>query len=294
MWLWWIVSLIILAASIVFSLYIFYSSYKGTPIKKKFFLKRNLSDEGNLSGEENFFPISKQQVISSLKLKLDSVEHNSILYNNELKKLQERIQALEKNKQAGNQKDKAANDDENWEELYYQLYEDKEKMESELDLTGQKLKETESLVNELKKRESAWKEKRSELENELIRSQALQNKIAELQRTLEGAGQREQDLQQQLEAQKELHKDLELLQQKYANIQSEADELRNRITEINNRDILLQQKIHRLTELESNMEISEYEKMDIKKILEEIIVENVALASKLQELQEKLKTEKYA
>ena len=287
MWLWWIVSLIILAASIVFALYIFYSSYKTPPVKK------NVPLTIDESGVKNFFPITKQQVIASLKLQLQSVEHNSTLYFNELKKLQERIQALEKNKESVYQKDKGTNDNENWEELYYQIHEDKEKMESELDITNQKLEETESLVKELRRRESVWKEKRSELENELIKTQSLQNKIEELQRVLEGAALREQDLQQQLEAQKELYKDVELLRQQYAFIQSEADELRNRIKEINNRDILLQQKITRLTELESNMEISEYEKMDIKKILEEIIVENVALATKLQELQDKLKTEKY-
>lgn len=285
MWLWWIVSLLILAASIVFALYIFYSSYKVTPVKKD-----NVKEDSRVI---KYIPITRQQIISSLKLKLESVEHNSILYNNELKKLQERIQILEKEKGIVYQKDKAANTDENWEELYYQIHEDKEKMESELDLTGQKLEEAEALVNELRRREKIWKEKRSELENELSRTQPLQNKIEELQRTLEGAAEREMDLQQQLEVQKELHKDLELLQQRYAYIQSEADELRNRIQEINNRDILLQQKIHRLAELESTMEISEYEKMDIKKILEEIIVENVALATKLQELHEKLNAEKY-
>lgn len=104
---------------------------------------------------------------------------------------------------------------------------------------------------------------------------------------------REKDLQQQLEAQKELYKDFELLQQQYAHVQSEADELKNRIMDINNRDILLQQKINRLTELESTIKISEYEKMDIRKNIEEIIKENEALVAKLQELQEKLNSEKY-
>ncbi len=289
MWLWWIVSLVILMASIIFSLYIFYSSYKAMPVKKEFLLKRNYNSV------RKFIPITKQQVISSLKLKLQSVEHNSMLYYDELKKLQQRIQTLEKNKGTGYQKDeKAVYDDENWEELYYQLHDEKEKMENELDLTNQKLQEAESLANELKRKETLWKEKRSELENELNKAHTLQNKIGELQRELEGAAEREQDLQQQLEAQKELYKDFELLQQQYAYIQSEADELRNRIKDINNRDVLLQQKINRLTELESTIEISEYEKMDIRKSIEEIIIENEALAVKLQELQEKLNAEKYA
>ncbi len=287
MWIWWIVSMVILTISIIISIYIFYNSYRGSPEKKDFSLKTN---DTNLS---RFIPGTKQQVISSLKLKLQSVENNSMLYYTELKNLQQRIQALEKNKGTVDQKDKSINDDENWEELYYDLHDEKEKMESELDLTNQKLEENENLVLELKRRETLWKEKRSELENELNQAQTLQNKIGDLQRELEGARGREKDLQQQLEAQKELYKDFELLQQQYAYVQSEADELKNRIMDINNRDILLQQKINRLTELESTIKISEYEKMDIRKNIEEIIKENGALVAKLQELQEKLNSEKY-
>lgn len=181
MWIWWIVSMVILTISIIISIYIFYNSYRGSPEKKDFSLKTN---DTNLS---RFIPGTKQQVISSLKLKLQSVENNSMLYYTELKNLQQRIQALEKNKGTVDQKDKSINDDENWEELYYDLHDEKEKMESELDLTNQKLEENENLVLELKRRETLWKEKRSELENELNQAQTLQNKIGDLQRELEGA-----------------------------------------------------------------------------------------------------------
>ena len=286
MWLWWIVSLVIVTASIIFSLYIFYSSYKTPPVKKEL-----LREDYNVI--RNSLPFTKQHVISSLKLKLQSVEQSSLLYYNELKQLQQRIQSLEKGTGVY-QKDKGINNDENWEELYYEVSDKKEKIESELDITNQKLEETESLVKELRRRETIWKEKRSELENELNKAHTLQNKIGELQRQLEGATVRENELQQQLETQQELYKDFELIQQQYAYVQSEADELRNRIKEINNRDVLLQQKINRLTELESTIEISEYEKMDIRKSIEEIITENEALAAKLQELQEKLNAERYA
>jgi chromosome segregation ATPase len=216
-----------------------------------------------------------------------------MLYYNELKKLQQRIQALEKNKGTA-YKANYKSDDENWEELYYQKSDEKEKIESELDVTTQKLEEAESLLSELKRRETTWKEKRSELENELNKAHTLQNKIGDLQRELEGAAGREKELLQQLETQQELYKDYEIIQQQYSFVKSEADELRNRIKEINNRDVLLQQKINRLTELESTIEISEYEKMDIRKSIEEIITENEALAVKLQELQDKLNAEKYA
>jgi chromosome segregation ATPase len=215
------------------------------------------------------------------------------MYYTELKQLQERIQALEKSNNPSGNKEKF-DKDENWEELYYQIHDEKEKMESELDITNQKLEEAESYLNELKERERVWKEKRSELEMQLNKAHSLQNKIGELQRELEGSLNRETDLQQQLEAQKDLIRDFELLQQQYIQLQSESDELRNRMSELNNRDLLLQEKNKRLTELESTIEISEYEKMDIRKTVEGIITENDALVTKLQELQEKLNAEKYA
>lgn len=286
MWLMWIVSLLILTAAILFSLYIFYGSDKIWPLKNNDITK-------NSGGIKKFIPVTKQQIISSLKLKLQSVEQNSMLYHEELKKLQQRIQILEKDK-PGSQKNKETAEDENWEELYYDIHDAKEKMESELDLANQKLEETEGLVQVLKSREQAWKEKRAELESELTKVSALQNKIEELQSQLEGSTIREQDLQLQLVTQQELYKDYELIKQQYSYIQSEADELRNRIKEITNRDILLQQKINRLTELESTNEISEYEKMEIRKNIEEIILENEALAAKLKDLQDKLNSENYA
>jgi len=279
--------MLILLGSIILSLYIFYSGHKSAPEKKDF------PNNRNIDFIKKSLPFSKQQYISSLKIKLQAVEHNSMLYFNELKKLQERIQVLEKTKGSGYHPE-IKNDDENWEELYFDASDAKEKIESELDLTNQKLEEAEALIKELMAKQHAWKEKKSELENELIKAHSLQNKIGDLQRELEGSSEREKDLQQQLQTQQELYKDFELLQQQYSFVQSEADELKNRIKDINNRDVQLQQKINRLTELESTIEISEYEKMDIRKSIEEIIVENEALASKLQELQEKLNAEKFA
>ncbi len=290
MWFWWIMSLVILLGSIIFSLYIYYGGYKPAPLKNKnSFIRDNPLFKKPL-------PFTQQQHINSLKSKLQSVENNSLSYFQELKKLQQRLQALEKGKgesfAAPNLKTAYA--DENWEELYYEVNDKKNSIENELDLTSQKLEEAESLIVELKRRETSWKEKRSDMEGELTQSQSLQNKIDDLGQQLKGAAERELSLKQNLQTQQELYKDYESLQQQYTYAQSEAGELKSRIKEINNRDILSQKKLGRLTELESNLEISEYEKMDIRKALEEIIIENEALAAKLQDLQEKLAVEKFA
>lgn len=287
MWLWWVVSLIILIASIALALYIYYSSYKTTP-------QKNTPEVRNyFKPPFKFSPVTKQQVISSLKLKLQAVENNSALYYNELKKLQERIKTIENNSSLKSA-NKSSAFDENWEELYYETHEQKEKLENELDALTQTMEAAEQKLQEATSKEKILIEKQSDLETQLNKAHSLQNKIGELQREIEGAAVREAELKKELEAQKQLIEDFELLQQQYAHLQSEAEELQNRMIEMKNQEISSKQKINRLNELESTLEVSDYEKMDIKKSIEEIIIENEALASKLQELQEKLNSEKYA
>ena len=287
MWLWWVVSLLILIASIALALYIYYSSYK-TALDK-----RNIEISKPFKPSFKFLAVTKQQVIASLKLKLQAVENNSTLYYNELKKVQERIQMLEKNNFLPKPEFKTSAFDENWEELYYETHEQKEKLENELDAINQALEVAEQKVTDAILKEKLFIEKQSDLEGQLRKAHSLQNKIGDLQRQVEGAAERENDLKKELEAQKQLIEDFELLQQQYAHLQSEAEELQNRMIEMKSQEILSKQKINRLTELESTIEISEYEKIDIKKSIEEIITENEALASKLQDLQEKLNSEKY-
>ena len=288
MWLWWVVSLIILVASIALALYIYYSSYKTTPRQKEALARKTYTPQFK------FFSVTKQQVIASLKLKLQAVENNSALYYNELKKLQARIQTIEKNSYSAKPENKNSAFDENWEELYYETHEQKEKLENELDALTQAMEKAALQLDEATAKEKSLIENQSALESELNRAYELQNKIGDLQRKLQGAAERESNLKKELEDLKHLKEDYDLLQQQYAHLQSEADELQNRMIEMKNQDILSKQKINRLTELESTIEVSEYEKMDIRKSIEDIIIENEALAAKLQELQEKLNSEKYA
>ena len=89
-----------------------------------------------------------------------------------------------------------------------------------------------------------------------------------------------------------MHVEYELLQKQNNQLRSESDELRTRLEEINAQNIIMEQQLNRLTELESSLEISEYEKMEIKNSVEQIIAENMTLSGKLQELQLKLIEEK--
>jgi len=220
------------------------------------------------------------------------VMSNSDRYLQQLNKVTERLEVLEAGKSISSRK--KTNPDEDWEELYYEVQTKKEKLENELDLTEQSLQQVEEKMIDLERKEQAFTETLSGLEVQLESVNALQNKIDLLQRQLEGAKGRESDLQQQLEQELSEKEQYLLMEKDYVKLQSEADELKRALQELGNRNRLSEQKLRRLTELESTLDATEYEKSDLRKTVEEIIMENEALSMKLQELQDKLGTEKYA
>jgi regulator of replication initiation timing len=234
-----------------------------------------------------------KETLKELKLKLNSLEDAS--YNNVsfIKRLQLRIEALESGKSIQQPEEKDTENVKNWEEIYLKEKSERQKAEEELYFMKEALQHAEEKLNELTKNANDLAEMQSMLEARLNEAHSLQNKIGELQRALEGAAEREKDLQQELESTGNLYKEYTSLHQQNAHLQSENEELRNRIAESNNRDIILEQHIKRLAELESTFETIEYEKMEIKNTVDAIVAENTTLSLKLNELQDKLATEKY-
>lgn len=291
MWIWLILSLVLVIACIIFGIHSFLSSRT---------LQRSISSEprhrrGNIERQniENDFPDLQQQDFSNLKIKLKSMEGNSVQQAHQINELQKRIIALEEEnsfKEANEQT--KWNDQEDWEKLYYEARREKESFEENLNLTNKVLGETRSKLEEFEKQKDAWAEMKSDMETRLNDIHSLQNTIDELQRRLEGSCEREKELEKQLTYEKFMHVEYELLQNQNNQLRSESDELRNRLKEINAQNTIMEQKLNRLTELESSLEISEYEKMEIKNSVEQIIAENMTLSGKLQELQLKLLEEK--
>lgn len=233
-----------------------------------------------------------KETLKEMKLKLLSLEEASHNYVSLVNRLQFRIEALENGK-SKKQPEQYPENVKNWEEIYLKEKEEKQTAEEQLYFMKDALQHAEKKLNELTKNADDLAEMQSLLETRLSEAHSLQNKIGELQRALEGAAEREKDLQQELESTENLYKEFTSLRQQYAHLQSENDELRNRIAESNNRDIMLEQHVKRLAELESTFETIEYEKMEIKNIVDAIIAENIALSLKLNELQDKLTVEKY-
>jgi chromosome segregation ATPase len=292
MWIWLILSLLLVIACIIFGIHSFLSSRT---------LQRSISvDQPNQKINfqrplvEPGLPSLYQQEFSNVKIKLKSIEGNSIQHAHQLNELQKRIEALEASGsfKEDNEETKWNEDDEDWEKLYYQTRNEKESLEENLNLVNETLHKTQRRLEDLEKQKGKLTEMKTSLEQRSDELHILQNTIGELQRKLEGATEREKELEKQIAYEKFMHGEYELLQKQNNQLRSEADDLRSRFEEISAQNILTEQKLKGLTELESTLEISEYEKLEIKNTVEQIIEENMALSAKLQELQYKLIEEK--
>jgi chromosome segregation ATPase len=291
MWIWLMLSLLLVIACIIFGIHSFLSSrtlqrsMSNEPMRKK----NNIQDQYTPTG----YPDIHQQDFSNLKIKLKSIEENSVAQARQINELQKRIKTLEEEASSKETMEETKwNEEEDWEKLYYEARKEKESLEHNLHSVNDALDETKRKVEELEKQKNAWVEMKSRTEATLNDMHSLQNTIDELQRKLEGANERESELEKQIAYEKFMHVEYELLKKENNQLHSEADELRNRLEEINTQNIVMEQKLKRLTELESSLEISEYEKMEIKNSVEQIISENMALSGKLQELQHKIIEEK--
>ena len=290
MWVWWIVSVIVLVICIIFAVRVFATSRQLQRLISFSDTSSRVSQDTNLKIKPNITIIRQEQEIAELRLKLRMLEENSINHAMLVSRLSERMEKMEGLKAPV--KNSSKNEDENWEELYYDLIDKNDKLESELDLARIKLEDLEVQVAGMLQNERGFSLQQSNAEKLLLETHSLQNNLGELQQKLEGALGREEELRAELSSQVNSGIELTQLKQQYARLQSEATELRNRITEISNRDILLQHKLTRLAELESSVQNSEYEKIELQKTVEDIISENTLLAGKLTELQEKLRREK--
>jgi hypothetical protein len=227
--------------------------------------------------EISFPVLHQQQNFTNLKTKLSSIEKNSVEQVYQLSRLEKRIETLEEegSLKINHQETKWNDTDEgeDWEKLYYETRKEKTSLEEVLTLTKDTLIETQSQLDELKKEKANWAEMKSEANHRLNEIHSLQNIIEELQRKLESADEKEKELQLEIASEKYRRTENEWLEKENNRLQSEADELADRLTEMKLQNDLMRQKIKRLTELESLLRISEYEKMEIKNSVAQIITE---------------------
>ena len=254
MLLWWIISLIILIACIIFAYRMIVSTYEFLPADKRYFLRFNKSPV--VKGKE----LVQRHTLKVLNKKVQSVEDNTLFYQIQFLKLQDRLKALEELKtlKAVPEKiAKAGEEVDDWEEMYYEENAVKEKLENDLDDTRLMLAKVENKLNESLEHSTRWAELQSEYESRLHDLHSLQNHIDLLKRQLEAGTEREMELEQLLISEIAFREKYSLLQNEYVELQSEADDLRRRIAELNKIDRDVQIRLIRLNELECKLAICE-------------------------------------
>ena len=288
MWLWWIMSVVLLILTIAFAFRTLASSRSLHRLILFGDNSRLTVPSGRFRNFANLITSNGNDELSALQTKIRLLEKYSSDYRYQLSKMKERVEALEQGTQLSSKKTKA--EGENWEELYYEALDKRQKLEDELDALKYPSEKCDPYQNVISTGDHINEVSilRSTVENQSNDMMNLQNMIGELQQQVEGSHDREKFLREQLDAEKNTRYELKHVKQQYSRAQSEADELRSRISEISERDQQLQKKIHELSELESRIDNSEFEKAELRKSVEDIILENKTLSAKLADLQDKL------
>lgn len=258
MWIWWIVSLLVLIACFIFAYRMIVSSYKFLPGDKSKLYGTKFIDHENMD-------IRTGEMIS-LKSKLQKMEENSSLYEIQISKLIQRIKVLEEIQNRSSDISKKQ-DEEDWKELYYEEIERKEKLENSLDEIKQKLEDAENKLNTIEDNNSKWVGLQSEHDARLNDLHAMQDHIGLLQRQLDAAADREKELEQSLESAIQVENKYIRLQNDHIRLQSENEELKRQVIEMNNREKNMEADLLRLHELESKLTLYEEEKAKMIAIL---------------------------
>lgn len=230
MWIWWIVSLIVLVACIIFAYRMIVSSYEFLPADKRFFFGFNKNPASSTN-----FP-DHPDALKILRNKMQHVEDNTTFYHIQFSKFQDRLKIMEEqfamNPKSINATAIEFEDEEDWKELYYEENSKKELLENELDLTKQTLEKAENKLHEIEDKTGYWKQLQSDYELRLNDLQSMQNETMHLQKQLDASIEREKELEQLLLSEITMREKYSLLQKEYTRLLSETDDLRRRIMEV--------------------------------------------------------------
>ena len=270
MWIWWLISLMVLVACVVFAYRMIISTNDFLPAEKRKFVR-----SGRGTPSQKSTP-SHQQTAANPPNKLQSSEASSSFYDLQFSKLQHRITALEElcNIRPSQQNGFKAEPEEDWKEMYYQENEKKERLENELDEACQKLDEYKTELALSETEHQKWIELQSNYDTQLNDLQSLQNTIELMQRRLEAAANRERELDQMLLAEIEIKKKYTHLESKYARVQSEADNMRQQIADMSKKEKEFEAKLVHLNQLESKITLYEEEKSKMISRLELMASQN--------------------
>lgn len=227
MWIWWIVSLIILIACIVFAYRMIVSSYEFLPADKK-----SLPRLGKRAAKAKSLS-TQSESSGNLNSRLQSLEETNAFHEIQFSKFLQRLKSIEDRFNNNSQPNIAFrnSDDEDWKEMYYEENERKEKLENELDQTRQQLETNEILLQELRKNNSVRVSMLSDHEATAHDIQSMQQAIDMMQRKIMAASEREKELEQLLSAEIEAKKTYSRLESEQRRLQFENEDLRRQIVD---------------------------------------------------------------
>lgn len=264
MWIWWVISLIVLIACFIFAYRMIVSSFDYLPEGKKHLLIFG----DNAPTKKNSV---KEEMIWDLKNQIKKMEENVSFYEIQFSKLQQRLKTLELQQINQQQNNLKFEDEENWKELYYQENGIKEKLENELDAVQQKLTKTENELNSIEKNKINSVALQSEYDARLADILSMQDYIGTVQRKLEASAEREKELEQLLIAENHIKNQYEQLKHDYIRLQIENEDLRKQIVEMDKREKDVEINIAKLNDLERKLSAYEEEKSTMIATLEKMI-----------------------
>lgn len=227
MWIWWIVSLIILIACIVFAYRMIVSSYDFLPADKKYLPRfgKNTARTKSLSPD--------QESSGNLNSRLQSIEEANAFREIQFSKFQQRLKLLEERFDSTSKpyEDLRKSDNEDWKEMYYEENERKEKLENELDETRQQLETNEALLQQLRKNNRDRTSLISDHDSMTYDHQSMRQSIEMMQKQIVAASEREKELEQLLHVEIEAKKTYSRLESEQRRLQFENEDLRRQIVE---------------------------------------------------------------
>ncbi len=233
MWVWWIISLIILISCIIFAYKMIVSSYEFLPADKRLFFRFNKNPTVSTNFPDN------PDALKILRNKVQHVEDNTTFYHIQFSKFQDRLKVMEEKIAMAPQKintpatgNVGFEDEEDWKELYYEENSKKELLENELDFTKQALEEAQNKLTQTEGKTERWTQLQSDYELRLNDLQSMQNEAMLLQKQLDASIGREKELEQLLLSEITMREKFALLQKEYTQLLSENDDLRRRSVEI--------------------------------------------------------------
>lgn len=252
----WIISLIVLIASVVFVYRMlitsneFISTDKPSPFK---FLKAG-------AGRDKFY----RQSLSVLQSRIKSLEDSNTYYEIQFSKYKSHLkdpESVSPEISPSLQTDFVADeDDEDWKELYYQENESKVQLENDLDVALQNLEAANKENLHLKEDSQKAAALKSTIDARLIELRSLQNEIDILQKKLNGAAIREKELQTLLDDEIALKVVYDKIENDNVRLRSEVEDQRRQIAEMYKKEADTNRQLARLKELQSRMGMYEEEK----------------------------------